>query len=130
MNPVNDMPIAYDSQQPIFHQVFYFEEGERPFELCNCCDCCCFPLREAREKDDNFQSMQRSNYVAITDPDNCVGCGECIDSCFFSARLLVDFIIQLIDERCFGCGVCVNDCPEGAISIEYQEGRGIKIPGF
>jgi len=112
------------------HQVFYFEEGDRPFELCNCCDCCCYPMREARDKGDNFNSMQHSNYVAVTDPESCVGCGDCVDSCFFAARQLVDYSINLVDERCFGCGVCAASCPEDAIHIDFQQGRGIQIPSL
>ena len=110
------------------HQLFYFDEGDRPYELCNCCSCCCFPLREARDKGDNFQSLQHSGYVAVTDPESCVGCGDCVDVCFFGARRLEDYSINLVDERCFGCAVCVSTCPEEAIHIDFQVGRGIQIP--
>ena len=109
------------------HQVFYFQDGARPFELCNCCTCCCFPLREAREKGD-YAEQARSGYVVGTDPDRCIGCGLCADSCFFEARQLEDGAITLIDERCFGCGRCIPDCPEDAIGLEFQPERGIPIP--
>jgi ferredoxin len=109
------------------HQIFYFDEGARPFELCNCCTCCCFPLREAKEKGDYAEQL-RCGYVASTDADLCIGCGLCLDSCFFEARQLEDGALSLIDERCFGCGRCIDSCPENAVRLEFQPGRGVPIP--
>lgn len=110
------------------HQLFYFQEGTRPFELCNCCTCCCSPLREAKEKGDYTQQL-RSGYVAITDAALCAGCGSCLESCFFEARRLEDGALYVIDVRCFGCGRCLASCPEDAIRLELQAGRGVPIPG-
>ena len=111
------------------HQVFYFDKGARPFELCNCCTCCCFPLREAKEKGDYAEQLH-CGYVAITDDELCIGCGLCLDSCFFEARQLEDGALSLIDERCFGCGRCIDGCSEGAIRLEFQPGRGVPIPSL
>ena len=126
------------------HQVFSFvpeqgdfEDGARPFELCNCCTCCCFPLREMKEKG-NYAQELRCDYLAITDAALCVGCGACLDSCMFEARQLGDGApfgqthdkLYLIDERCFGCGRCIASCPEEAIRIEFQAERGVPIPSF
>jgi ferredoxin len=110
------------------HQLFYFQEGTRPFELCNCCTCCCSPLREVKEKGDYTQQL-RSGYVAITDAALCTGCGSCLESCFFEARRLEDGALHVMDERCFGCGRCLASCPEDAIQLEFQSGRGVPIPG-
>lgn len=112
------------------HQVFYFQDGERPFELCNCCTCCCYPLRETKEKGDNYKGQLRSGYIAITDAESCIGCGLCLESCFFEARQLENDVLHFIDEQCFGCGCCIPNCPEDAIRLEYQTGRGISIPGL
>ncbi|MBN1814641.1 MAG: 4Fe-4S binding protein [Anaerolineae bacterium] len=111
------------------HQVFYFEDGARPFELCNCCTCCCFPLREAEERGDYGEQL-RCGYVATTDAASCIGCGSCLESCFFEARQLEGGALRLIDERCFGCGRCIADCPEGAIRLEFHAGRGVPIPSL
>jgi ferredoxin len=110
------------------HQVFYFEDGDRPFELCNCCTCCCFPLREEKAKGDQFKDQLRSDYVAYTDPAVCIGCGDCVPSCFFDARQLEGDSIDLVDALCFGCGVCLATCPQSAIKLIHQPGRGIPIP--
>jgi electron transport complex protein RnfB len=109
------------------HQVFYFQAGARPYELCNCCTCCCVPLREAKEKGD-YAGELRSGYVAITDAELCAGCGSCLEHCFFEARQLQDGAVHLLDERCFGCGRCVAGCPQDAIRLEWQAGRGVPIP--
>ena len=110
------------------HQVFYFDEGQRPFELCNCCTCCCYPLREAKEENNNFKGQLRSGYIALTDPDLCMACGECVDSCFFEARQLDSDVLRTIDALCYGCGRCIIECPEGAIQLAFDPARGVPIP--
>jgi len=112
------------------HQVFYFQDGDRPFELCNCCTCCCYPLREAKEKGDNYKGQLHSGYVAITDEELCIGCGQCIESCFFEARQLEEDVLHFVDTLCFGCGCCIPNCPENAIRLEYHPERGIPIPSL
>jgi ferredoxin len=109
------------------HQLFYYKASGLPYELCNCCTCCCFPLREAKEKGDYAEQLH-SGYVAVTDAELCTGCGTCLDSCFFEARQMTGATPDLIDVRCFGCGRCVADCPEGAIRLDFQAGRGVPIP--
>jgi ferredoxin len=110
------------------HQVFYFQDGERPYELCNCCTCCCYPLREEKEKGNNYEDQLRCGYITITDPSLCNECGQCIASCFFEARQLEIDGLHLIEDLCFGCGRCIPNCPEGAIRLEYHPERGIPIP--
>ena len=55
--------------------------------------------------------------IAIVNAERCVGCGECIMSCPYTA------IVQGVDEKaevnpalCHGCGTCVATCPSGAIT--------------
>lgn len=47
--------------------------------ICNCCACSCFGLRCAIL----FQTPDtvRSNYHSEVDTDNCVACGQCVESC-------------------------------------------------
>ncbi len=112
------------------HQLFYFQEGERPYELCNCCTCCCYPLREEREKGNHYQDQLHSGYVAITDVSLCTACGQCLTSCFFEARQLGTEELHFIEDLCFGCGRCIPDCPEAAIRLEYHTERGISVPAL
>ncbi len=119
--------VKLTSERGDVHQLFYSQDSMRPRELCNCCTCCCVPLREAKEKGD-YADQLRSGYVAVTDPALCDACGSCLASCFFEARQLEGDSLTLIDERCFGCGRCVAGCPQDAIRLEFQPGRGVPIP--
>jgi heterodisulfide reductase subunit A len=58
-----------------------------------------------------------SPVVAEVMEESCVGCGECILSCPYSA---IDFNANAKAEvnaaLCHGCGTCVAACPSGAIA--------------
>ena len=51
--------------------------------------------------------------VARIDPDKCVQCGLCEESCAFSA--IRDMKVDLFS--CEGCGVCELVCPDGAARL-------------
>ena len=112
------------AESRMIHNLFYRTATGQPLELCNCCTCCCEPLHDLKEKGDYDQQL-RTSYMAFTDELLCTGCGECLDSCYFEARRLVDGSIKWVDERCFGCGRCVGACPEKAIHLAVQPGRGL-----
>lgn len=63
----------------LMHQIPNTEGEGHTHAICNCCGCSCYAIRAAgmyRNPD-----MVRSNYVSNINPDNCVGCGECIEVC-------------------------------------------------
>jgi electron transport complex protein RnfB len=117
------------AEQGLINQLFYRKSDQQLTEICNCCTCCCAPLREMKQAGD-YAAQLRTGYVAVTDETLCLACGLCEDSCFFGARCLDDGELFLLGERCFGCGRCIDCCPEGAIRLEFQAGRGIAIPRF
>ena len=50
------------------------------------------------------------------DPDECIGCGDCIDACPEDAIEGKDGFIHMIDQDlCEQCGKCVSACDEGCI---------------
>ena len=47
--------------------------------------------------------------------ERCVGCGDCVLVCPYSALSLVNGRSQVNSALCKGCGTCVATCPSGAI---------------
>jgi len=68
---------------------------------------------------DPFMSGRR----ATIDPDRCVGCGLCVESCRFDALSLdVDGGVTEVRELdCEGCGVCEIVCATGAIGFRENQ---------
>jgi len=60
----------------------------------------------------------------VVNIDRCTGCGQCIDSCPFTAIIMQEGK-AFINEYCQFCRACMSVCPEGAI-IEIMEEGDIK----
>lgn len=63
----------------LMHQIPNTEGEGHTHAICNCCGCSCYAMRAAGMY--NNPDMVRSNFVSQVDPDNCVGCGECVPVC-------------------------------------------------
>lgn len=51
------------------------------------------------------------------DPDICIACGKCVDSCGQDAIFFNDKNIAMVDQdKCAGCGRCIGQCPINAIA--------------
>ena len=58
----------------------------------------------------------KASELYYIDPDECIGCGECIDACPEDAIEGKDGYIHIIDQDlCEQCGKCVAACDEGCI---------------
>lgn len=53
--------------------------------------------------------------------ERCTGCGQCIDSCPFTA-IVMQAETAFINEYCQFCRACLSVCPEGAIIEIMEEG--------
>ncbi len=57
--------------------------------------------------------------VAKIYPQECNGCGQCVDDCPYSAIVMVprtddlpyDEVAEVKDDYCASCGICVGSCP-------------------
>ena len=63
----------------LMHQVTNIDGVDKIFAICNCCRCSCFALRTSQYF--NTPNLSNCNYVAKIDKDNCVACGQCVETC-------------------------------------------------
>jgi len=86
-------------------------------DCCNCCGDCCGILRAMNDLG-LAEGPQRSNYRAVLQEENCVGCGDCVERCQVHAITQdANGIARISRERCIGCGLCVTRCPSDAIEL-------------
>lgn len=57
----------------------------------------------------------------VVNIEKCTGCGQCIDSCPFTAIVMQEGK-AFINEYCQFCRACMSICPEGAIIELMEEG--------
>ncbi len=92
---------------------------EKLFAICLCCGCCCEILTSAKPLENPVQYFA-SNYRAVVDTDECIGCGVCVQRCQMDAVHLEDGISVVDYTRCIGCGVCVPTCASEAMTLERK----------
>lgn len=61
-------------------------------------------------------AKRTTNHVPLDDPDNCTGCGACMNTCPTGAIQMLPntngFLNPVVDEeKCVHCGKCLNNCP-------------------
>jgi NAD-dependent dihydropyrimidine dehydrogenase PreA subunit len=95
--------------------------------VCNCCSCCCALLRGITEWGIE-NSVARANYYAVIDPDECLGCGTCIERCQVHAISEQDGVSVVDREKCIGCGLCVTSCPNEIAWLQLKPEAEIVHP--
>ncbi|RPI83658.1 MAG: 4Fe-4S ferredoxin [Chloroflexi bacterium] len=112
---------AEDKRGHVHHAFFKDAMLNRFYAICNCCSCCCGAMQAHNH---GTPMLAPSGYECRVDPDLCIGCAECQESCQFGALSLLDGVTQVSKEDCMGCGVCVNVCPQGALELVREESKG------
>ena len=79
--------------------------------ICFCCDDCCGYFSDYNEKCDKGKFIERTDY------DNCVHCGQCVELCYFNARMMVEGKLIVDSDKCYGCGNCRYNCPTECIEM-------------
>jgi electron transport complex protein RnfB len=90
--------------------------SQRISNICCCCGCCCQVLKAFKRHPQPASLVSTAYYVA-SDPDLCIGCGDCISHCQMEALNLVDEVAIPDLNRCIGCGLCVTTCDTGGLYL-------------
>lgn len=106
------------NQSGLIHLSLYMPHHQI-FALCSCCSCCCHDLQIVKHFN-RKDLMIRSEYVATTDSNGCIHCGECAKRCAVGARVFTDEKMNYNVIDCIGCGLCVTVCPVEATSMEIR----------
>jgi electron transport complex protein RnfB len=99
----------------------------RHFYICNCCTCCCGVMRGVAE----FgipTAVARSDFHAVVDEDECIACGDCVESCQFGAISIPDCTSTVDYTHCVGCGLCAIACSTGAMHLERRPKGEVPTP--
>lgn len=95
--------------------------------VCNCCGCCCGILRGITEWGIE-NSVAHANYYAVIDPEECLGCGTCIQRCQVHAISEQNGVSVVNRERCIGCGLCATGCPNEVAKLQRKQDDEIVDP--
>jgi electron transfer flavoprotein alpha subunit len=63
-------------------------------------------------------------------PDECIGCGDCVEVCLFGSLSLDDEGIAVVDETCTACGACLPECPVEALSLPEGEVGEVDLSAY
>ena len=63
--------------------------------------------------------------IAVVDEMMCVGCGQCVQTCPYSAiEFLEDRkVARVVEALCKGCGTCAGTCPSKAVTLRHFTDR-------
>lgn len=100
---------------------FVDNAAEKIKHNCNCCGCACWNVGSIRRRKIPRDELMAVYFLRETDPQVCVGCGECIEICPVAAIRLEDDLAVVDQAWCIGCGVCASRCAYDALQIKYRE---------
>lgn len=115
-------------QAGLVHKAFHNKSDimQEENSICNCHPAFCDNFRLYREG--VFAILNTAFYLSQIDPDECIGCGICVEKCPMTAISLNEDNKAIVDEsHCIGCGLCAHFCPVDAVCLKEGQ-RRIFIP--
>ncbi len=63
--------------------------------------------------------------TAVVDEMMCVGCGQCVQTCPYTAIEFLDDrkVAHVVEALCKGCGTCTGTCPSKAVTLRHFTDR-------
>jgi ferredoxin len=93
---------------------------QEPNFVCSCCDCCCGILEILNMLPSPAEKVC-NNFESVLNPDECKGCGLCLEKCPTQAIANNGkHAISIDSKRCIGCGLCAVSCKSGAIRMKQK----------
>jgi len=112
----------------LVHRTFHNKQDitQEENSICNCHPAYCDAFRMFREG--TLAIMSTTFYLSQINPDECTGCGICVEKCPMTAISLDADNKAVVDEsHCIGCGLCAHFCPVDAIILKEGQ-RRVFIP--
>jgi len=112
----------------LVHKAFHNKSDimQEENSICNCHPAFCDNFRLYREG--VFAILNTAFYLSQINPDECTGCGICVEKCPMTAISLDADNIAIVDEsHCIGCGLCAHFCPADAVCLKEGQ-RRVFIP--
>ncbi len=97
---------------------------------CNCCGCACWNVGSIRRRKIPRDELMAVYFTRQTDPDACIGCGQCVEICPVDAVTVESELAVVDGQWCIGCGVCVNRCDFDAVQIVRRKDSAEIVPDF
>jgi Pyruvate/2-oxoacid:ferredoxin oxidoreductase delta subunit len=114
--------LRHADERGLVHLTIY-NPHQYVYAVCNCCSCCCHDLQFLKLHG-RSDMIARSEYVAETDAEQCVHCGDCVARCVFGARQWEGGVMVYNAAACYGCGLCVSVCSVGATTMLRRGKKG------
>jgi len=109
------------NQKGMVHTVW---AGPIPYiaSVCSCDHPNCIGLR--MRLDFGVKAVLKGEYIALVNPNKCIGCKKCASRCQFGALHFSSVLNRpMIDaKKCFGCGLCKDSCEDNAIKLVDRNG--------
>ena len=119
--------LRYANERGLVHLTIY-NPRQYVYAVCSCCTCCCHDLQFLKVHG-RGDLIAHSEYVAQTDMESCLHCGDCIERCVFGARVWENDRMHYDPTACYGCGLCVTGCPAQATTMKRRGASDTRVKG-